>query len=181
MPKTPPRTALAEAALRSLAVRAGDHHRLTSAGSVVHRGRHQPTHRDTRNGNAVTDCVAVAESFSTARLLALRPKLRPHDVSTWEKQRQEWRKHGPVDLHLWEDWPKLMGYVEVRNALQHGLGRLTDLQLEKIEKNQRQILTWIKAASVQLNGPNIMLTDEDPIACSGVCSDFVRFLDAAAP
>jgi hypothetical protein len=178
MPETPPRTALAEAALRSLAVRAGDHRRLTSGSSVVHGGRHQPAHRDTRNGNVVTDCVAVAESFSTARLLALRPVLDPGDVSTWKKQRQAWRNHGPVDLCLWEDWPKLMGYVEVRNALQHGLGRLTDLQLRKY---QREISAWIKAANVQLNGPNVMLTDEDPIACSGVCADFVHFLDAAAP
>ena len=145
-------------------------------------GRHQPAHRDTRNGNAVTDCVAVAESFSTGRLLALRPELKPRDVSAWDKQWKAWRKHRPVDLCLWEGWPKFRGYVEVRHALQHGLGRLTGPSTRKDRKNnQREFLTWIKAANVQLNGLNIMLTDDDPIACSGVCADFVRFLDAAAP
>ncbi|MGH3834345.1 MAG: hypothetical protein ACRDSF_01380 [Pseudonocardiaceae bacterium] len=171
-------TALAEAALRSLALRADDHRRLAAAGLVAPRGRHQPADHDARNGNSVTDCVAVAESFAVSRLLALRPAVRERDVFTWEGRRNEWRKHGSVDLRSYEQWLALMGYVEVRNALQHGSGRLTDRQLGD---HRREILGWIAAANVHLNGPNVVLTEGDPVACAGVCAGFVRFLDAAAP
>lgn len=171
-------TALAEAALRSLALRADDHRRLAAARPVAPRGRHQFTDRDAHNGNAVTDCVAVAESFTVARLLALRPAIRERAVSTWEGRRSEWRKHGCVDLRSYGQWLALMGYVQVRNALQHGSGRLTDLQLGA---RRTEILGWIAAASIHLNGPKVVLTEGDPVACAGVCAGFVRFLDAEAP
>jgi hypothetical protein len=173
-----PETELAEAALRSLALRAADHHRLAAGRSTARRGRHRPAHHDTRNGNVLTDCVAVAESFAVARLLALRPEIPVHDVLGWKKLQGAWQTYGRVDLYSYEYWPAFMGYVEIRHALLHGLGRLTDSQLEK---NRRQkTMVWIKEAKVHLNGPNVMLNEKDPIDCAVVCTGFVRFLDAAA-
>jgi hypothetical protein len=57
MPERQPLTSLAEAALRSLALRADDHRRLAAAGSASPRGRHRPGHGDPLNGNAITDYV----------------------------------------------------------------------------------------------------------------------------
>lgn len=172
-----PETQLAEAALRSLALRAADHHRLAAGRSTALRGRHRPAHHETRNGNVLTDCVAVAESFAMARLLALDSEIPVRDVSGWKKLQGAWQKYGRVDLPSYEHWPALMGYVEVRHALLHGLGRLTDSQLEK-DRRQKTI-AWIEKAKVHLNGPNVMLNEKDPIDCAGVCAGFVHFLDAA--
>jgi len=49
-----------------------------------------------------------------------------------------------------------MGYAEVRNAMLHGLGRLTD---EQLGKRRQQVLVQIKAAGVHLNGPTVMLVE----------------------
>jgi len=178
MPERQPLTSLAEAALRSLALRADDHRRLAAAGSASSRGRHRPGHGDPLNGNAITDCVAVAESFTVSRLLVLCPAIPEHDVSSWKNRLTTWRRHGAVDLSSYGRWSALMGYAEVRNAMLHGLGRLTDQQLGK---RRQEILVQIKAAGVHLNGPTVMLVEGDSAACADVCVGFVRFLDAAAP
>lgn len=178
MPKTQLSTVLAETALRSLALRAADHHRLAAGGSTALRGRHRPAHHDTRNGNVLTDCVAVTEFFARARLLALRPKIPERDVSGWKGLQGAWQKYGRVDLSSYEHWPTLMGYVEVRHALLHGLGRLTKSQLEK--DRRQKIMAWIEKSKIHLNGSNVMLTEKDPIDCADVCAGFVRFLDDAA-
>ena len=87
------------------------------------RGRHRSGHGDPLNGNAITDCVAVAESFAVSRLLVLCPAIPERDVFSRKSRLTAWRGHGVVDLSSYGRWSALMGYAEVRNAMLHGLGR----------------------------------------------------------
>ncbi len=120
------------------------------------RGRHRSGHGDPLNGNAITDCVAVAESFAVSRLLVLCPAIPERDVFSRKSRLTAWRGHGVVDLNSYGRWSALMGYAEVRNAMLHGLGRLTD---EQLGKRRQQVLVQIKAAGVHLNGPTVMLVE----------------------
>ena len=99
----------------------------------------------------------MAESFAVSRLLVLCPAIPEHDVSSWKNRLTTWRRHGAVDLSSYERWSALMGYAEVRNAMLHGLGRLTDQQLGK---RRQQILVQIR----RLESPP-QRTDRD--ACRG--------------
>lgn len=89
-------TVRAEAALAQIASRLADYRQLASidadTAQRVLRRFDQP--RQTRHGNALVDLVAVAESYTSARLLDHHPGVKPDEVSTWEKRRKAWKKHG---------------------------------------------------------------------------------------
>jgi len=172
-------TAHAEAALAQIASRVVDHRqlmRLDNAANPARRRLRQPL--QARHVNALVDLVAVAESFASGRLLELRPAVSPDDVSTWQKRKSAWGKHGSVDITAYKAWSALMGFVEVRNALQHGLGRLTERQLGK---HRNEILAQIRASSVHLDGDLLVVLADDVAQCGKVCAGFVQWLDAAAP
>lgn len=80
-----------------------------------------------------------------------------------------------MDLATYADWPVLMGYVRVRNALQHGLGRLTDLQL--YGKDRAKTMASISACGVGLNGDIVTVIEADVARCYRVSAEFVAFLD----
>lgn len=78
-------TALAEAALRSLALRTADHHGLPASRPTSAGGRHRADYLDTRNGNALTDCVRSPSrsrwpGYSLRSALAERNVIR---VQSW--------------------------------------------------------------------------------------------------
>lgn len=172
-------SALAEEALAQVMSRLVDHRRLmrldTVTGSASGRLRQLPR---TRHGNALVDTVAVAESFSSGRLLIIRPTISYDEVSTWSRRQKAWARHTSVNLKTYQDWSALMGFVHVRNALQHGLGRLTDQQLYRFRD---QVLNEIHASSVNLNGDMLTVTDGDVSRCGTVSAGFIRWLDSAAP
>lgn len=161
-------------ALDRLAARYAEHLRLAGPSSVG-GGRHVPRPEQTRQANAVVDMIAVAEAFSIDRLLAGWPSTPPGSIGTWKKREKAWRDVG-VHLTAFTSWFALMGYVEVRNALQHGLGRLTDLQLGWRD----QTLSRIGASGVDLNGDRVTVTDGDVHGCYRTCRGFVLHADEAA-
>ena len=166
-------TAQAEWALRRLTSRTADY--LDTPGSSANLGRHLPERLATRDANALVDLVAVAESFCVARLASVGLTA---DVHTWHKRSVAWLKRS-VDLAKdCPEWPAFMGFVEARNAIQHGLGKLTDLQLGT---RKLQILRFLVAADIRLNGNEILIGPTDVARCDGVCKDFIRWLDARAP
>ena len=173
-------TAHAEAALAQITARVADHRQLTrlEARNNPPGGRRLRQAPSVRHGNALVDLVAVAESFTTARLLSLRPAVSADDVSTWDSRERAWANHGPVNMTTYSAWSALMGFVEVRNALQHGLGRLTDRQLGK---HRDKVLARIGASAVHLDGDLLVVLAEDVGHCGQVCADFVCWLDGIAP
>lgn len=134
-----------------------------------------PERLATREANAMVDLVAVAESFCVARLATVGFTA---DVNTWNKRAKAWRTHH-IDLaNDCPTWSALMGFVEARNAIQHGMGRLTDRQLGKYKV---QTLTFIASAAIRLNGDAIIVGEQDIARCDHVCTEFIRWLDEASP
>lgn len=174
-------TSLGEAALGRLIIRFTDYRTLLESSEMragEHRGRHIRDADGARHHNALTDLVAVLESFTTVRLLNLRPTVPNKDVMNWVGRIKMWKKHGGVDLTTFPETQAILGFVQVRNALEHGIGRLTERQLGE---HRDQILTQIAAAGVHLNGDLLSVTPNDVSRCLDVGERFVHFLDRKAP
>lgn len=177
MARIEPMTDVAEFALSQLALRVSDYRWLSTQDMVRFEKRvHTPS--ISRAGNAVTDLVAVAEHFSSARLLMIRPGVKTEELQSWVARRKAWSKRVNIDVTKFPRWQALMGFVEIRNALQHGLGRLTDRQLTQ---NRIQVLTAIAASGVALDGDLVQLGPPDIVRCSLDCAGFIQYLDNAAP
>ncbi|MEV8504297.1 hypothetical protein AB0368_05615 [Actinoplanes sp. NPDC051475] len=174
-------TALGEAALGQLLVRVADYRtllRLSEEQTCSDRGRHLRDAAVVRHGNALTDLVAVLESFTVARLLNLRPAISHNQVMKWTDRLKMWKNQGGVELTTFTHMQAVLGFVEVRNALEHGLGRLTERQLAQ---HRDAVLAYIAAAGVRLDGDRVLIAPEDVGRCSDVGGDFIRFLDLSAP
>jgi hypothetical protein len=180
MPRTVVRTAFAEASLTQIVTRVSDYRKLISLDFQTDPRRRPRLQRptDLRSANAIVDLMAIAESFTSARLLDLRQHVTPDNVSTWKKRETAWSNHGGVNLSNSPNWHALLGFVEVRNGLQHGLGKLTDRQLGNY---RNETLKYISAANVYLNGGQIILVKENVANCEHICTDFVKWLDFEAP
>jgi hypothetical protein len=174
-------TSLGEAARAQLAMRLLDHDRLAvlDLETLYPTGRHiWFPELDLRHANALVDLVAVAENFSSQRLLDVHPELDDSQISTWDKRRREWRARSNVDLtSVTPNWNKLMGFVEARNAFQHGLGRLTDMQLGR---RRDSILSDLAAAGISLTGDLVRVDDKTVRECHSICDEFIVVLDNAA-
>ncbi|MFK4088780.1 hypothetical protein ACI2LF_31990 [Kribbella sp. NPDC020789] len=170
-------TDLADDTIRRLASRQADYNRGTWDSACPGGGRHMVGH-ESHEQNALVDAVAYAESFCTARL-QLMAAVPDNDVSTWPKRQRAWSKHAKLALtDAGADWLQLRGYVEIRNAIQHGLGRLTNRQLSG---GDRQLtLDWIRRTDCYLDGDAIRLVSSDVAACFATCTRFVVWLDTEA-
>ncbi|MGC5321579.1 hypothetical protein ACPXB5_22910 [Micromonospora arida] len=173
-------TALGEAALGQLVIRVADYRTLLQFSGTRNgqSGRHLRGSAVVRHGNALTDLVAVLESFTVARLLNIRPAITHNQVMRWTDRIKMWKKHGGVDLATFPGLRAVLGFVEVRNALEHGLGRLTERQLDQ---HRDEVLKQIAAAGVQLDGDQVILTPTDVVRCGEVGGDFIKFVDLHAP
>jgi hypothetical protein len=175
-------THLGEISLLQIALRAMDHERLSRSDQEPDAlvGRHVWLNESQlRHRNAVVDLVAVAENFTSSRLVQLRPNLTENDVFTWERRRRAWAEHGSVDLEtVTPDWLALQGFIEARNALQHGLGRLTDFQLDR--RRREETLRRLRAAAIYLSGDFVHIHVETVHRCHDVCKSYVLALDEAA-
>jgi hypothetical protein len=169
----------AEWALSRLVSRHAEYRQIALSGVAgpLMRGRHSAGRFRTRDANALVDFVAIAESFSIGRLIHIR-SIAAGDLLTWDMRRKAWAKHATVDLVSFHGWASLMGFVEARNAIQHGLGRLTHRQLGKYKQ---EVLDWLDAANLCRNGDVLLLSERDVGRCSEVCNGFIEWLDSTAP
>lgn len=170
-------TSRAEWALERLTSREAEYRSSVSSASRS-RGRHIGTSARTEDVNALVDCCAIAESFAVSRFTDMFPQIAADKVRTWEKRTTAWSRHANVELTYFADWSSLRGFVEVRNSVMHGDGRLTDQQLDKYKL---QTLSYIGATGVELNGDSPRILSKDVARCIEVCDSFIRWLDANAP
>jgi len=127
--------------------------------------------------NALVDLVAGAEAFTTVRLRTVRPMVNEAEVRTWESRKRAWSKHAQVTFDQCPSWQALKGFVEVRNSIQHGLGRITEFQFHR----RAEVLAAIKGCGVVLDGDTVRLTSGDVKRCAHGCVVFVSWLDNIAP
>jgi hypothetical protein len=172
-------TVEAEWALERLIARLAEFRALARADGVapLHQGRHTASRLRTHDVNALVDIVAIAESFSVSRLVRVR-EIPANDLMTWAKREKAWRKETEVDLAAFSHWTAFMGFVETRNAIQHGLGKLTERQLGE---HKQQVLGWLDAAGVHRNGDFLLVSADDAARCAQTCRDFIGWLDLTAP
>ena len=180
VPNSARHTARAEMSLVQIASRVADYRKLIRLDIGTDPRRRPRLWRpiEVRHGNTIVDLMSIIETFVSVLLLDLRPEVSPDNVSTWKKRQSAWTKHGSVDLTNYHDWSALLGFVEVRNALQHGLGKLTDRQLGD---HRDEILGYIEKSGVHLNGDRLVLIERDVERCEHVCVDFVKWLDSGTP
>jgi len=144
-------------------------------------GRHFPAYVLTNHELAVAEIVSVTEHFSTGRLQELQPTISDRDLSSWFARNRVWRETEQIDVEdqtQFPDWPVVLGFVEARNAIQHGLGSLTRRQLSP--RYRASVLNALVAAQVRLSGSRIVLTDQAVATCFRHCSAFVLSMDIRA-
>ncbi len=179
MPETPTLSTLAEVALRRLTARAAMH-AVGLGRAVGEPGRHLPARELDSDVNALVDLVAVTESYFADRLAEAAPAVR--QPSNWHARAKAWRDEANYDVAADPRWPVLMGFVEARNALQHGLGRLTELQLDPISRRGReprrtQVLRDLAACGLVLNGDRVTVLARDVERCLVACRELVLTAD----
>ncbi len=133
---------------------------------------------DTANLNALVDFVAIAESFSLSRLLAIAPDLSESTTRSWKNRESEWQRIGSTDLSEFQDWDALMGFVATRNAIQHGQGRLTTLQLKRFKT---EVIAQLDAAKIHCDGDQLVVRVVDVDRSQKTCRNFIAWLDSEAP
>lgn len=181
-PTLPPATPVlrshqADDILKRLAVRRSDYHWMTNNRAVLNPGRHLDQ-SDTRHQNAVVDAVAATEVFVGERLRVVDRAVTEDDVFTWAKREKAWRGKAAVELSdAGPTWTRLNGYVQIRNAIQHGMGRLTDFQIGKWRSDN---LAFIKATGCPVDGDVVRLRRRDVESCFDVCEGFILWLDTTA-
>ena len=104
-------------------------------------------HVDRASGLAVAALVGVGEAYVTGRTLELRPRVTPGDLNSWPKRRKIIAAEFGIQLAAeCASYPAFEGYNEARNAVLHGSGGLTKMQLGW-NKN-RSISAKLRAASL---------------------------------
>lgn len=163
---------LAESALSQLYLRAADYRALSSLEPEISIGRHVSDRNSIRDSIALVDFVAVAEVFATNRLQPFLPA--GTNVLKWSSRINAFKNHAGLDLDMYSRKSEFFGFVDVRNAFQHNLGRLTDFQLGK---HKLQVLAQIAATGVHLNGDLLTVRSADVVRCLDVCTDMVNHID----
>lgn len=135
----------------------------------------------TQQDHAVVDLLSIAEHFTTARVLRLNHEITERDVATWEERKNTLRNSFGVDLEdveTFPDWPPLLGFVEARNALQHGLGTLTARQLVRW---RALTLRRLADAGISMMGDRVVIEDQTVRDCHSCAEAFILTLDAMLP
>jgi hypothetical protein len=139
-------------------------------------------HASARHEHALVELVAVAENFSTTRLLDLAPTINEAEVGTWPGRNNSWRNLFQIHIEdptAFPEWPRVRGFVEARNAIQHGLGTLTRRQLQPARR--AETFSALAVAGINLSGNRVVVSEESVTDCYQSCSDFVVNLDRMAP
>jgi len=141
--------------------------------------------------DALLRTVALVETFASGRLRTGQSaymSIPGHTLTVWEgilgradrswlKRHEVWKRE--FNVHLWDcpDYASFRGFVEVRNAVTHGLGQLTDQQIGRLA----EVDTLFEAARVARGGRWVLFGDQHVEAASHVSVAVVKWLDAAAP
>lgn len=134
--------------------------------------------------------LSITESFSSARLIEELERIlipsRHRSVSevwdrvaisstnTWADQRKAFKDLLGVILSN-EDWKSVEQLAEARNAVAHGLGRLTRRQ----ERKQQTVHAQLAACGISVADGHILLNDKVLFDAAITCRSFVEQLDTA--
>lgn len=92
-------------------------------------------------------------------------------TSSWQDQKKSYKDWLSVE----EDWKAVERLAEARNAVAHGLGKLTRRQL----RSEQSVKSKLKAAGITVDDNRIVLSDENLAAAASACREFIERLDIA--
>lgn len=122
---------------------------------------------------AVANIVAVIEHY--AERILLDADSDPKKVKTWPDKVKAWQTIFDTDIEDPQICPSFMpmrGYYEVRNAIMHRRGELTDSQRKGL------VYERLEAANVERIGFYVVVTQSTVSDCADVCLRCVEELDA---
>lgn len=141
-----------------------------------------------RAHDAILRLVAIAEDFSIGRFVDAIEPLLPSGATvsklweaeldrsgdTWRKREGLWRSYKSIKVSKFPRNNELQAYIEARNAITHGLGRLTRRQL----RGRAATLDKLRPANIVVRGDELVLGSSDVEACAEVVKAFIVWLDA---
>lgn len=92
-------------------------------------------------------------------------------TGTWQAQQSSYKDWFNVKV----DWKPIERLAEARNAVAHGLGKLTRHQMKKAQS----ITNKLKEAGIAVKDHGIVLSDENLVVAAITCRDFIERLDRA--
>ena len=115
----------------------------------------------------------VAQVDDVLRLLMLEKELA--GSSSWEARRRSFKRHHAVDLRKCAEHPRVEAAAEVRNAIAHGLGRLTTRQVLAVE-----LPAQLARINISVVNGFVDLRQTHVADCAAYTAEFLRSLDASA-
>lgn len=122
---------------------------------------------------AVANVVAVVEHYAERTLLDAGTD--PTKVRTWPSKVKMWKTvfgHNIEDPGVCPSFVPMRGYYEVRNAIMHRRGELTDSQ------RKGDVYARLEAAGVERVGFDVVVRPSTVTTCADVCVRCVKELDA---
>ena len=145
--------------------------------------------------DALTRLLAIAEEFTLGLLIECTERILPTDrlvaalweshvdreTDTWDRRLGAWdRLHG---VSIASDFPlnsQLLGFVQARNAIVHGLGVMTRKQTATL-KIRNKTIARLDGAKVSVAADDrLILTADHVLACASVIRSLIEWLDDAA-
>jgi hypothetical protein len=148
---------------------------------------------DPRYSLVLPHIVAIAEEFSRALLLVCSDPLveagaplvkdlwkegQKKAEGAWEQHRNAWRAWFGVDFNDCVAWQPVRAFSEARNAIMHGLGRLTRRQLS--DDGGRAIAELCQQVGIRVRGGRIQVGEASVRECAQRCKEFILWLDEVA-
>ncbi|MEV4123166.1 hypothetical protein [Micromonospora sp. NPDC049645] len=112
--------------------------------------------------------VALSQNTAATRI-AEEAVIRA--TSGWQDQKKAYKDW----LGVTEDWNPVERLAEARNAVAHGLGKLTKRQL----RNEQSVKAKLQAVGISLNNGRIVLSDANLAAATSACRGFIERVDRA--
>ncbi len=106
----------------------------------------------------------------SVRLLILEKELAA--TSTWDARRRVFRRHHGVDLRKCDEFKRMEAANDVRNAIAHGLGRLTARQVHSPETVRR-----ISSIGVDVVDGYVSIEERHLVECAGYARLFLTSVD----
>jgi hypothetical protein len=148
---------------------------------------------DPRHSMALPHIVAIAEEFSRALLVACSESLldpsspfirdlwkdgQKRAEGTWDQHRKAWSSWHGIQLSSCAAWPAVDAFTEARNAIMHGLGRLTRRQLSN--DGGKAVAMKCQSVGMAVSGGQLHVGEAAVRQCAHECREFILWLDATA-
>lgn len=140
--------------------------------------------------SAILALVSIAEEFSLSRLVELAEERSPahrlvellweselgRSADTWSQRDTLLARYFGITAGSFPLRAALVGFIDARNAIAHGLGSLT----RKQQQHQSKISARLAQAGITMERHALMLQPTNVENCAMVVTEYVLWLDAEA-